>query len=134
MKRTHRFCLACLFIFCVASTATAEINIPESSDPYSIAALHHLPSLAEAERKEAEAEKELKAKTEEEYYISIKNQMFAGKPARHLTPHSEDEQLWLRDLHLLTNTRPCCLISTFSFADVSLNLGYQNFKIFVLLH
>jgi GTP-binding protein YchF len=67
-----------------------------------------LKDLETVEKKQADADKrtksgDKKAKIEEEYYVLIKNHLLAGKPARHLTAHNEDERLWLRELHLLTS-------------------------------
>jgi GTP-binding protein YchF len=66
-----------------------------------------LKDLETVEKKQADADKrtksgDKKAKTEEEFYIAVKNHLSAGKPARYMKTSNDDEQLWMRDLHLLT--------------------------------
>ena len=60
------------------------------------------------EKKQIDADKRAKAgdkkvKAEEGFYAAVKNHLLAGRLARYITPSSADEQLYLRDMHLLTN-------------------------------
>ena len=67
-----------------------------------------LKDLDTVERKQAEAEKRAKAgdrklKLESDFYASIRDHLLGGRLARYAPVHSDDEKLWMRDLHLLTN-------------------------------
>jgi ribosome-binding ATPase len=60
------------------------------------------------EKRQAEAEKRAKTgdkkfKAEEEFYSAVKKHLLAGRLAQYITPGNDDEQLYLRDMHLLTN-------------------------------
>ncbi len=55
---------------------------------------------AEAEKKSRSADKKIKA--EAEYYERIREHLLSGRLAIYEHPETSDEQLWLRDSHLLT--------------------------------
>jgi hypothetical protein len=57
--------------------------------------------LSESERRVKSGEK--KAKEEAEFYVHAREHLGAGRLARCLPAHTEEQQMWLRDLHLLTN-------------------------------
>jgi ribosome-binding ATPase len=57
--------------------------------------------LAEAERKSKTGDKKLKA--EADCYARVRDHLLSGRLARYLTTENDDDALWLRDLHLLTN-------------------------------
>jgi hypothetical protein len=44
-----------------------------------------------------------KLKEEEEFYTAVKIHLLDGRLARYLTPKNDDERLFLRDMHLLTD-------------------------------
>jgi ribosome-binding ATPase len=67
-----------------------------------------LKDIETVEKKQADAEKRAKTgdkklKTEEEFYTAVKNHLLGGRLARYMTTNGDDEQLYLRDMHLLTN-------------------------------
>ena len=60
------------------------------------------------EKKQAEAEKRAKAggkkvKAEEEFYHAVKQHLLGGRLAQYVPLHNSEEQVFLRELHLLTN-------------------------------
>jgi GTP-binding protein YchF len=67
-----------------------------------------LKDIETVEKKQMDAGKRAKAgdkkvKAEEEFYTTVKRHLLAGRLARYITPSNDDEQLYLRDMHLLTN-------------------------------
>lgn len=67
-----------------------------------------LKDLETVERRLSEAEKraksgEKKAKEEADFYRHAREHLGAGRLARSLPTHADEQQAWLRDLHLLTN-------------------------------
>jgi GTP-binding protein YchF len=67
-----------------------------------------LKDLETVEKKQADVEKQAKAgdkklKEEEEFYTAVKIHLLNGRLARYLTPKNDDERLFLRDMHLLTD-------------------------------
>lgn len=67
-----------------------------------------LKDLETVERKHSEAEKhaksgDKKAKEEGDFYLRVRDHLSTGRLARYFTVALGEEQLWLRDLHLLTN-------------------------------
>lgn len=56
--------------------------------------------LAEAERRAKTGEK--KTKAEAKFYAAVRDHLFSGRLARYSALGSDDEHLWMRDLHLLT--------------------------------
>jgi len=82
------------------------------------------------EKKQADAEKrartgDKKTKAEEEFYTTVKNQLLAGRLARYITPGSDDEQLYLRDMHLLTN-KPVMYVCNVHEKNLTVNNAYVN--------
>jgi GTP-binding protein YchF len=57
--------------------------------------------LSDAEKRAKTGEK--KIKLEAEFYSRVRDHLFGGRLARYLTLAGDDESLWMRDLHLLTN-------------------------------
>ncbi len=55
----------------------------------------------EAERKSKTSDKKLK--TEFDFYVRAYDHLLTGRLMRYFDVQNEDEKLWLRDLHLLTN-------------------------------
>ena len=67
-----------------------------------------LKDLETVEKKQADVEKQAKAgdkklKEEEEFYTAVKIHLLNGRLARYITPKNDDERLFLRDMHLLTD-------------------------------
>jgi GTP-binding protein YchF len=67
-----------------------------------------LKDLETLEKKTSDAEKrsktaDKKAKAELEFYHSLKAHLSSGRLARYHELHNEEEQFWIRDMHLLTN-------------------------------
>jgi GTP-binding protein YchF len=67
-----------------------------------------LKDLETVERRLSESEKrvksgEKKAKEETDFYVHAREHLGAGRLARYLAIRTEEQQGWLRDLHLLTN-------------------------------
>jgi len=67
-----------------------------------------LKDLETVDRRLSESEKrvktgERKAKEEADFYVHAREHLLAGRLARYLAVHTEEQQAWLRDLHLLTN-------------------------------
>ncbi len=66
-----------------------------------------LKDLETVEKKHSEAEKKGKSgdrkfRSEAEFYARIKNHLTGGRLAIYVKPENPDEELWMRDLHLLT--------------------------------
>ncbi len=67
-----------------------------------------LKDLETVEKKHVEAEKKTKtgdkkSKLEEDFCAALMRHLQIGRLARYLLPKNDDEQLWLRDMHLLTS-------------------------------
>lgn len=67
-----------------------------------------LKDLETVEKKLSDAEKrakggEKKIKVEADFYTALRGHLLTGRLARYHAIRSDDEQLWMRDLHLLTN-------------------------------
>ncbi len=67
-----------------------------------------LKDLETIERRHSEAEKhsktgDKKARDEAAFYLRVRNHLSGGRLARYFTTTHDDENLWLRDLHLLSN-------------------------------
>lgn len=67
-----------------------------------------LKDLETVEKKAADAEKRAKTgdkkfKSEYEFCLQLKNHLLEGRLARYLPIENDDERLWIRDMHLLTN-------------------------------
>lgn len=64
--------------------------------------------LETVEKKFADAEKRAKSgdkkiKAEADFYARVREHLLGGRLARYLTIGNDEEKLWLRDMHLLTN-------------------------------
>lgn len=67
-----------------------------------------LKDLETIEKKQSEAEKRAKTgdkklKAEFDFYGRVREHLLGGRLARYFSIHNEEERLWLRDTHLLTN-------------------------------
>jgi ribosome-binding ATPase len=67
-----------------------------------------LKDIETTDRKHSEAEKhaksgDKKARDEGAFYVRVRDHLAGGRLARYFTTTHDDEKLWLRDLHLLTN-------------------------------
>jgi ribosome-binding ATPase len=52
---------------------------------------------------EHRAKNDKKVKPEFDFCLKLKDHLFSGRLARYIDIHHDDEKLWLRDMHLLTN-------------------------------
>ncbi|MBF8294630.1 MAG: hypothetical protein HW389_1175 [Bacteroidetes bacterium] len=82
------------------------------------------------DRKHSEAEKhaktgDKKARDEAAFYPRVRDHLGAGRLARYFTTSHDDEKLWLRDLHLLTN-KPVMYICNVHEKHDSAETGYSN--------
>ncbi|MGA7160589.1 MAG: redox-regulated ATPase YchF [Bacteroidota bacterium] len=71
---------------------------------------------ADAEKRSKTGEKKLKA--EYEFCIKLKNHLYEGRLARYFTQTDDDERLWIRDMHLLTN-KPVMYVCNVHEKDVA---------------
>ena len=79
--------------------------------------------LETVEKKTSEAEKrsktgEKKFKAEYEFCQRLKNHLFEGRLARYYSLDNDDERLWIRDMHLLTN-KPVMYVCNVHEEDVA---------------
>lgn len=56
--------------------------------------------IQDAERR---AKSDKKFKPEADFYAKVKDHLATGRLARYVSVHNDEEKLWLRDMHLLTN-------------------------------
>ncbi|MGD1044075.1 MAG: redox-regulated ATPase YchF [Bacteroidota bacterium] len=89
-----------------------------------------LKDLETVEKKQLDVGKRTKAgdkkvKAEEEFYTEVKRHLLAGRLARHITPSSADEQLYLRDMHLLTN-KPVMYLCNVHEKELTADNTYVN--------
>jgi hypothetical protein len=89
-----------------------------------------LKDIETVEKKQAELEKRAKTgdkklKEENEFYTAVKTHLLAGRLARYLSPGSDDELLYLRDLHLLTN-KPVMYVCNVHENELTANNNYVN--------
>jgi ribosome-binding ATPase len=82
------------------------------------------------EKKQNEIEKRVKTgdkkiKAEEEFYEKVKKHLLAGRFARYLTTSNDEEQLYLRDLHLLTN-KPVMYVCNVHEKELTADTAYVN--------
>jgi GTP-binding protein YchF len=76
-----------------------------------------------AEKKSTEAQKraktgDKKSRAEVEFYVSIREHLLAGRLACSLDIRDDDERLWIRDMHLLTN-KPVMYVCNVHERDVN---------------
>jgi len=86
--------------------------------------------LETVEKKLAEIEKRIKTgdkkmKDEKEFYAAVKQHLLAGRLARYLAPKNEEEQLFLRDMHLLTN-KPVMYVCNVHEKEFTVDPTYVN--------
>ena len=79
--------------------------------------------LETVEKKTADAEKraktgEKKFKAEHEFCLRLTHHLFEGRLARYFLLDSDDERLWIRDMHLLTN-KPVMYVCNVHEQDVA---------------
>ncbi len=84
--------------------------------------------LETVEKKASEAEKraktgEKKFRSEHEFCQRLKNHLFEGRLARYCVLENDDERLWIRDMHLLTN-KPVMYVCNVHEEDVALSNTY----------
>jgi GTP-binding protein YchF len=89
-----------------------------------------LKDIETVEKTQIDAEKRAKAgdkkvKAEEEFYTTVKKYLLAGKLARYITPGSDDEHLYLRDMHLLTN-KPIMYVCNVHEKELTVENTYVN--------
>jgi ribosome-binding ATPase len=82
------------------------------------------------EKKQADAEKRARTgdkecKAEEEFYAAVKKHLLAGRLARYMSPGSDDEQLYLREMHLLTN-KPVMYVCNVHEKELTADNAYVN--------
>ncbi len=87
-----------------------------------------LKDLETVEKKLSDAEKraktgEKKTKQEAEFYCRVRDHLFGGRLARYLTLANDDESLWMRDLHLLTN-KPVMYVCNVHERDIFVENDY----------
>jgi hypothetical protein len=89
-----------------------------------------LKDLETVEKKQTEVDKRVKTgdkklKAEEEFYAAVKKHLLAGRLARYLAPKNDDEQLYLRDMHLLTN-KPVMYVCNVNEKELTADTTYVN--------
>ncbi|MBM2839647.1 MAG: hypothetical protein HW412_175 [Bacteroidetes bacterium] len=72
--------------------------------------------LSDAQKKAKTADKKLQA--EADFYARVRDHLLSGRLARYAQLESDDEWLWLRDLHLLTN-KPVMYVCNVHERDVA---------------
>lgn len=77
--------------------------------------------LGDAERRSRIGDKKVRA--EAEFYERVRNHLLTGRLVRYLSTVGEDEILWLRDLHLLTN-KPVMYVCNVHEKDVATGNEY----------
>ncbi len=87
-----------------------------------------LKDLETVEKKFADADKrsrtaDKKPKLEADFYRRVKDHLSTGRLARYLTPENDDERLWLRDMHLLTN-KPVMYVCNVHEKDLTAENAY----------
>ncbi len=77
--------------------------------------------IADADKRFRTGDKKIKA--ELELYHSLKAHLSSGRLARYYEVHGEDEQFWMRDMHLLTN-KPVMYVCNVHEADLKTGNAY----------
>lgn len=75
----------------------------------------------DAEKKAKTGDKKLKA--EAEFFARLRDHLLTGRLARYLTLQTDDEKLWIRDVHLLTN-KPVMYVCNVHEKDVTAENDY----------
>ncbi len=76
--------------------------------------------LQDAERR---AKSDKKAKPEADFYAKVKNHLSTGRLARYVEVHSDEEKVFLRDMHLLTN-KPVMYVCNVHEKEISTGNAY----------
>ena len=89
-----------------------------------------LKDIETVEKKQAELEKRSKTGdkniiAEEEFYSAVKKHLLAGRLAQYITPGSDEERLYLRDMHLLTN-KPVMYVCNVHENELTADNAYVN--------
>jgi hypothetical protein len=83
--------------------------------------------LETVEKKKSDAERRAKsdpkAKKEAEFFLRLNDHLLGGRLARYLQLASDDERLWLRDVHLLTN-KPVMYVCNVHEKEVAIENAY----------
>lgn len=87
-----------------------------------------LKDLESIERKQLDAERraktgDKKARAEADMFARVKGELSSGKLARYVSPQNDEEQIWLRDAHLLTN-KSVMYVCNVHEADVNQDSAY----------
>ena len=77
--------------------------------------------LADAERRAKTADK--KAKSEVEFIQSVRTHLLGGRLSRYIARKNEEEELWLRDMHLLTD-KPVMYVCNVHEREISAENSY----------
>lgn len=85
--------------------------------------------LETVEKKKADAERRAKSdpkvKKEAEFYARLNEHLLGGRLARYLAVSGEEETLWMRDVHLLTN-KPVMYVCNVHEQDVAAENAYVS--------
>ncbi len=76
--------------------------------------------LTDAERR---AKSDKKSRTEADFFIRVREHLLSGRLVRYMEVQGEDEQLWMRELHLLTN-KPVMYVCNVHEKEVALENAY----------
>jgi GTP-binding protein YchF len=77
--------------------------------------------LSETQRKAKTGDKKMKA--EADLYTRVRDHLLSGRLVRYLSIENEDDVLWMRDLHLLTN-KPVMYVCNVHERDVASEIAY----------
>jgi ribosome-binding ATPase len=78
--------------------------------------------LQDAERR---AKNDKKARPEVDFIVKLKNHLFGGRLARYIELTHDDEKLWLRDMHLLSN-KPVMYVCNVHEKEISAGNTYVD--------
>ncbi len=87
-----------------------------------------LKDLETVERKQADAERsargrDKKAKAEADMFLRLRDELLTGRLAHYFSVLSDEEKIWLRDAHLLTN-KPVMYVCNVREDEVNLETGH----------
>jgi len=77
--------------------------------------------ISEIEKRSRSGDKKMKA--EGDFYIKIKEHLYSGRLAEYFHPATSEEEIWMRDLHLITN-KPVMYIANVDEGHLSGNTIY----------
>lgn len=78
--------------------------------------------IQDAERR---AKSDKKSKPEADFYLKVKEHLSTGRLARYVSAATDEETLWLRDMHLLTN-KPVMYVCNVHEKELSVGNAYVN--------